>query len=160
MFDQRPGISGGDPFSMLKDGQYTAWFRTSRGEGTGIVRLADGGISGGDSFFNYSGSYEVQDDRFTATLTIKRSADGPTPTVFGLDEVEVRIAGMLKGTLACCTGSSEQAPGVPFEATLFLGPDQPPPNVPPASGFNLAKLPKTSNERYRGRNPFGPGSSR
>ena len=58
---------------MLKDGKYTAWFRTSHGEGTGIVQLADGKISGGDSVFTYSGSYQVDDDdRFTAALTTRR----------------------------------------------------------------------------------------
>src|SRR5260370_37564237 len=73
---------------MLKDGKYAAWFRTSRGEGTGIVHLANGKISGGDSIFTYGGSYEIHDNRFTATLTTKRHAAGPS-TVFGIDEVEV-----------------------------------------------------------------------
>jgi len=41
--------------SMLRDGKYPAWFRTSRGEGTGIIHLADGRISGGDCFFSYGG---------------------------------------------------------------------------------------------------------
>lgn len=27
---------------MLKDGTYAAWFKTSLGEGTGIVHFADG----------------------------------------------------------------------------------------------------------------------
>jgi hypothetical protein len=159
---------------MFKDGQHTVWFRTSRGQGTGIVYLADGKISGGDSFFNYSGSYQIDGDRFTAVLTTKRFADGPTPTVFGLDEVEVKVTGTFKGTIACCTGSSDQAPGIDFEATLFLGQDQAdrqadrqtepqaelleaPRLVPP---LNVAKLPKSGNERYRPRNPLVPGSTR
>jgi hypothetical protein len=147
---------------MLRDGQYTAWFRTSRGQGTGIVHLANGRISGGDSFFNYSGSYEVKDDRFTAILTTKRFADGPTPTVFGLDEVEVKVTGTFKGTIACCTGTSEQAPGLHFEATLFLGQEQPiQPEAPrTAPALKLAKLPNANSERYRPRNPLAPGSSR
>jgi len=65
---------------MLRDGRYAAWFRTSRGEGTGIVHLADGKISGGDCFFSYGGSYQTDDDSFTAVLTTKRCAAGP-PTV-------------------------------------------------------------------------------
>ena len=147
---------------MLRDGRYTVWFRTPRGQGTGIVYLADGKISGGDSFFNYSGSYEVEDDHFTAILTTKRFADGPTPTVFGLDEVEVKLTGTLKGTIACCTGASEQAPGVHFEATLFLGQEQPTrPEAPRAVPvLKVAKLPTANNERYRPRNPLAPGSSR
>jgi len=45
----------------------------------------------------------------------------------GLDEVEVRLAGRVKGTTACCAGSAEQAPGMTFEATLFFGEDASPP---------------------------------
>ncbi|MGY4373287.1 hypothetical protein ACVWZ3_000926 [Bradyrhizobium sp. i1.3.6] len=41
---------------MLRDGKYAAWFRTPRGQGTGIVDLAEGRISGRDSFFTYGGS--------------------------------------------------------------------------------------------------------
>src|SRR6202012_1766274 len=62
--------------TMQRDGEYRAWFRTSRGAGTGVVYLVDGKISGGDCFFDYSGSYQVEDGRFTATLTTRRRADG------------------------------------------------------------------------------------
>ena len=79
-------------------------------------------ISGGDSFFTYSGSYEVDDDRFTAALTTTRHAAGP-PTLFGLDEVEVKLAGRFKGRLASCSGTAKQAPGLPFEATLIASED-------------------------------------
>jgi len=40
---------------MLKDGSYSAWFRTQRGEGTGIVELSAGKVTGGDAFFAYAG---------------------------------------------------------------------------------------------------------
>ena len=139
---------------MLRDGRYAAWFRTSRGEGTCNVHLANGRISGGDSFFTYSGSYEADDDRFTAVLATKRHAAGP-PTVFGLDEVEIRLEGKIKGMMAACTGAAEQAPGVPFEATLFLGQDQSPQAARKRAPLNLNadKLPKPP------RNPFARGLS-
>ena len=146
---------------MFRNGTYTAWFRTLRGQGTATVHLADGRISGGDSFFNYHGDYEIEGDRFTATLTTKRVADGPT-TVFGLDEVDLKLNGMFRGVIARCTGRSAQAPDVEFEAMLFLGEQQPePPQAPrPVSGSNIARLPKAGNDRARGRNPFAPGPSR
>jgi len=146
---------------MLRDGRYAAWFRTSRGEGTGIVDLANGKISGGDSIFTYSGSYEVDDDRFTAALTTRRHAAGPT-TVFGIDEVEVRLAGKINGITASCSGTAEQAPGVAFEATLFLGQDQSPePDRKRATlNFDASKLPKGSDRRDGARNPFARGPSR
>jgi hypothetical protein len=146
---------------MLRDGQYAAWFRTSRGEGTGIVHLANGRISGGDCMFTYSGSYEVDDDRFTAALTTRRHAAGPT-TVFGIDEVEVRLTGKINGMTASCSGTAEQAPGVTFEATLFLGQDQSPePDRKRAtSNFDAGKLPKSPDSRSSARNPFARGLSR
>ena len=146
---------------MLRDGQYAAWFRTSRGEGTGIVHLANGRISGGDCMFTYSGSYEVDDDRFTAALTTRRHAAGPT-TVFGIDEVEVRLTGKINGITASCSGTAEQAPGVAFEATLFLGQDQSPePDRKRATlNFDANKLPKSPDSRDGARNPFARGPRR
>ncbi len=146
---------------MLRDGTYTAWFRTLHGQGTATVHLAEGRISGGDSFFNYDGHYEIEGDRFTATLSTKRIADGPT-TVFGLDEVELTLNGTFRGVIARCTGRSAQAPDVAFEAMLFLGEqEEKPPQAPhPVSRSNIARLPKAGSDRGRGRNPFAPGPSR
>jgi hypothetical protein len=155
---------------MFRDGTYTAWFRTPRGQGTAIVHLVEGRISGGDAFFNYGGTYEVDGDTVTATLTTKRFADGPT-TVLGVDEVELRLTGVAKGAIVCCDGTSAQAPALRFEATLFLrdqlgdqpgdraGPTQPelPHSVSPSK---ITRLPKPGNDRYRPRNPFPPGVSR
>ncbi len=140
---------------MLKDGKYAAWFRTSRGEGTGIVHLANGKISGGDSIFAYSGSYQVEDDRIIAALTTKRHTAGP-PTVFGIDEVEVKLTGRFKGMMASCSGTAEQAPGMVFEATLFHGQDRSPESdrKRAAVKFDAGKLPKGSDSRYHARNPF------
>jgi hypothetical protein len=143
---------------MLRDGQYAAWFRTPRGEGTGIVHLANGKISGGDCMFAYDGFYEVAEDRFTATLTTRRYADGPT-TVFGCDEVEALLTGRFTGTRAVCSGTAKQAPGMRFEATLFLQQQEhrPEPGPKPSpTQAALAKLPKQSS----GRRPANPFASR
>jgi hypothetical protein len=118
---------------MHRDGEYSVWFRTSRGEGTGIIHLANGRISGDDSMFTYDGSYELDEDRFTATLTTKRYAQGPT-TVFGVDEVKVTLTGRFKGATARCSGTAEQAPGLHFEAMLF-------PSQQQASGPEVKRAP-------------------
>jgi hypothetical protein len=140
---------------MHRDGRYAAWFRTPRGEGTGIVHLANGRISGGDSFFTYSGSYEVDDDRFTAALKTTRYAEGP-PTLFGLDEVEVELAGAFKGRMATCSGTARQAPGLPFAATLIASEDA----SPEPDRSRAGKLPVDLDSRYRARNPLVRGLSR
>ena len=135
--------------AMYRDGRYAAWFRTPRGEGTGIVHLANGKITGGDCMFTYDGSYELEEDRFTATLTTRRYADGPT-TVFGYDEIEAQLIGRFKGNRAVCRGMAKQAPGVPFEATLFLQQQEvapaPGPISPPAPA-DLRRLPKLPGRR-------------
>ena len=107
---------------MLRDGKYAAWFRTSRGQGTGVVHLAQGRFSGNDCFFSYDGTYQVDQDRFTAVLTTRRHADG-MPTVFGVDEVEVDLSGACSGTVANCCGRAKQAPDVLFEVTLIYSQD-------------------------------------
>jgi hypothetical protein len=135
---------------MPRDGQYAAWFRTPHGEGTGIVQLANGTISGGDAMFTYGGSYQLDEDRFTAVLTTRRYADGPFTTVFGCDEVEAQLTGSFHGNRAVCTGTAKQAPGVLFEATLFLQqPDSAPaprPTSPPPAA-DLARLPRLTTNR-------------
>ena len=141
---------------MSREGKYAAWFRTPRGEGTGVVHIADGKICGGDSTFDYAGSYEIDEDQFTATLVTRRYGSGPT-TLFGLDEVVVKLKGFFKGRTVLCSGVAEQAPDIRFEATLFPSHDE----VRPAevkrevATFDPAKLPKSDGDRRRARNPFG-----
>ena len=135
---------------MQRDGQYAAWFRTPNGEGTGIVRLANGKISGGDAMFTYGGSYQLDENRFTAVLTTHRYADGPFTTVFGCDEVEAQLTGTFSGNRAVCSGTAKQAPGVLFEATLFLQQQEQAPAPGPkttATRADLTRLPKLPDRR-------------
>jgi len=113
---------------MNRDGEYAAWFRTLHGEGTGVVFLENGRITGGDCMFSYGGCYEIDGDRITATLTTRRYAEGST-TVFGVDEVEARLTGTFKGAMAFCSGTAVQARGVRFEAILFRQEQAPAPQA-------------------------------
>ena len=146
--------------SMLKEGKYAAWFRTAQAQGTGIVHLAQGRISGSDSFFTYGGSYQFHDDqRFTAVLTTRRHADGP-PTVFGLDEVEVDLSGVYTGAMATCSGTAREAPDVKFEVTLIYSQEDAPAADARSAVVKLKadKLPKGLDTRSRTRRPFTAGS--
>jgi hypothetical protein len=142
---------------MLRDGKYAAWFRTPRGQGTGLVDLVEGRISGSDSFFTYGGSYRVDQQRFTAVLTVKRHAEG-NPSVFGPDEVEVNLSGVCSGAVATCSGTAREAPEVKFEATLIYNQDDAP--APGAKGavvkLNPDKLPKGLDSRSRPHHPSAP----
>lgn len=142
---------------MLKDGKYAAWFRTSRGQGTGLVDLTEGRISGCDSFFAYGGSYQVDQQRFTAVLTVKRHTEG-NPSVFGIDEVEVNLTGLCSGAMATCSGTAREAPDVRFECTLIYSQE----DAVTADAkcavvkLNVDKLPKGLDSRSRPRRPFAP----
>src|ERR1700733_5773286 len=86
---------------MLANGKYSAWFRTPNGDGTAIVTLTDGTITGGDSFFEYSGSYEKSGDRLTVTVRTRRGCDGP-PSLFGIDEVVLKLERRCQGEMVVC----------------------------------------------------------
>jgi hypothetical protein len=102
---------------MLRDGSYSAWFRTPQGEGTGIVVLNDGKMTGGDTVIAYTRSYVEEGDTFTASITTERHTQGQ-PSVFGIDEIDLTLTGKSTRTTASCTGTAKQAPGLTFEATL------------------------------------------
>ncbi|MCP1917117.1 hypothetical protein J2R76_000708 [Bradyrhizobium sp. USDA 4532] len=104
--------------SMLKNGTYAAWFRTSLADGTGIVHVADGRLWGSDAVMLYSGTYEVDGECFSAVLTTQRhSRDGTT--VFGTDDLVVRLEGIWTGAIATCTGRADAVPDLAFEVTLI-----------------------------------------
>jgi hypothetical protein len=130
--------------SMLANGKYSAWFRTPNGDGTGVVTLSDGTITGGDSFFEYTGSYEQDGDRLIATVRTRRLYDGP-PAVFGIDEVVLKLEGSCRGEMAVCAGTAEQAPGVSFEVTLMPRREEQPLTAERnyrSTPFDATKLPK------------------
>jgi hypothetical protein len=116
---------------MLRNGSYSAWYRTQHGEGTGIVMLNDGKVTGGDTVLAYTGSYVQDGDAFTAFVATRRHAQGQ-PSVFGIDNVDLTLTGKSTATMASCTGTVEQVPGMTFESTLIPIADQPtaPPRVP------------------------------
>jgi hypothetical protein len=103
---------------MLRDGEYTAWYRTSQGQGAGRVFLSEGRISGEDSFITYGRTYAVNGSQFTATLTTRRHTAGRA-TVFGIDEVEIQLAGTASARFASCAGEVAQVPGMILEIILI-----------------------------------------
>ena len=128
---------------MLKDGTYSAWFKTPVSQGTGIVHVADGRIWGRDGVMTYEGSCEVDGDRFTAVVITKKHTGG-LPTVFGDDqELELKLQGTCTGKIATYTGTAEQFPGLLLEGTLIYNEQARPPDASePIPAFDPHKLPK------------------
>lgn len=133
---------------MLEDGKYIAWFKTALAQGTGVVTLANGQITGEDTVIAYSGSYEQNGDGFTAVVRTRRYCEGQ-PSVFGVDEVELKLEGRSAGQMVVCKGTAEQAPGLIFEATLIRSRDQAPAkeNTREGTAFRSTKLPKLRGAR-------------
>jgi hypothetical protein len=52
--------------------------------------------------------------------------------VFGIDEVELRLAGKSTGVTASCAGTATQAPDLPFQATLIRVQTVQAPSIAPA----------------------------
>jgi hypothetical protein len=129
---------------MLKEGTYSAWFRTPQGQGTGIVHLAGGKVSGCDTVLSYTGRYEANGDRFTAVITTRRHAPGH-PSVFGVDDLTLNLEGACRGVTFRCWGFAAEAPELPFEATLLHSVSDdiaPSPPLRPVPKFVPDRLPK------------------
>ena len=52
-----------------------------------------------------------------AGISAKRVEPGP-PGVFGMDEIDIILAGYSEGVSALCTGFAKQSPGLKLEVTL------------------------------------------
>jgi hypothetical protein len=130
---------------MLENGRYSVWFKTPLAEGTGIVVLENGKITGEDTVIAYSGSYEQDGDNFTAVVRARRYCEGQ-PSVFGVDEFELKLEGRSTSMIVVCSGTTEQAPGLVFEATLIRSHDQSPSKLAsgylPGTPFDAIKFPK------------------
>jgi T3SS negative regulator,GrlR len=90
-----------------------------QGNGTGVIELRDGKVTGGDTGLAYTGSYVADGDKFTAFIATKRHTPGQ-PSIFGLgiDEADLTLTGNSTPTKASCAGTAKQAPGLAFEAIL------------------------------------------
>jgi hypothetical protein len=104
---------------LIIQGKYSVWFKTPIGEGAGIVEFGpDGKLSGGDSTFSYNGNWTHEGGRFRAGLSARRVVPGP-PGVFGMDEVDIVVAGQFDGGASfSCTGFAKQSPGLKLEVLL------------------------------------------
>ncbi|WP_308285242.1 hypothetical protein [Bradyrhizobium ivorense] len=98
---------------------------------------------------SYSGFFDVEGERFTAVLRTKRHTEGRA-SIFGVDDLTVRLKGTCSGKFASFVGAAEQVPGVRLEGTLILSeehPSAPEPLAPPLI-FNPDRLPKLP-KRFR-----------
>jgi hypothetical protein len=103
---------------MLRNGNYSAWYRTALREGTGVIELKDGKLTGSDTALAYTGTYFQNGDLFSASLSTRRHTQGQ-PSIFDIDEFDLTVTGKSTPTTASCTGTAKQAPDLTFEAVLI-----------------------------------------
>jgi hypothetical protein len=133
---------------MLKDGTYAAYFNTPLNNGAGVAHCAGGKISGGDSIMTYTGTYTVDGDAFTATLKTQRHSEGHA-TVFGLDNLTLRLEGKFVGKIGRYIARADEVPGMVLEGTLIQSDEEhslPKPNrvMPAFNPDRVPTLPKRS----------------
>lgn len=130
---------------MLKEGTYAAWFKTPLSQGTGIAHVADGKIWGRDSIMSYSGTCEVDGERFVAIVKTRRHSEGHD-TVFGADNLTLRLEGSFVGNIGTYVATADEVPGMLLEGTLIRAEQDEPAAAPAADGplppFDLSRLPK------------------
>ena len=133
---------------MLKNGTYSSWFKTPLNQGTGVLQLTDGKITGGDSIVTYTGTYVIRGDRITGVLQTKRQTKGHA-TVFGIDDLTLRFKGTCDGKIAKYTAVADEAPGVELVGTLIFQEPEPeapkPRRIKPADPARLSRLPTPSH---------------
>jgi hypothetical protein len=135
---------------MFKDGTYSAWYKSPLGEGTVLATFAGGKLHGRDSILLYDGTYQTADDNLKVVMRTRRHSQGQ-PSIFGVDEFEMKFEGTVLGNTVMCSGTADVAPGVRVEVTLIPCKPEPtdiePPPVSKLDVSRLAKLPKLSRGR-------------
>lgn len=98
----------------MKEGIYSAQFRTPHGSGSGVIVVAGNSFRGGDANFYYVGDFSKSEGVITANLTVKRHQLGGQ-SVFGVDPVKLSVSGKAKEDSADLSGSFS---GVNFSVHL------------------------------------------
>jgi hypothetical protein len=103
----------------LSDGLYKVSFQTPLGAGYGVIVVEGSSMMGGDSSMYYVGSIDQNGDDFTAEVMAREHTSVPgMGSVFGVPEAKIILQGTSVGKKATAQGSSPDAPGVSFTATL------------------------------------------
>lgn len=102
----------------MRNGLYHVQFDTQLGQGSGVVHLQDGKIRGGDAGLYYIGDYQLNGGNFSAQVQTARHGANGNQSVFGIDNVTIKLAGNYTEKAASVKGSAAQAPGVSFSAIL------------------------------------------
>jgi hypothetical protein len=103
----------------MRNGLYKVTFSTPLGTGYGVVHAQDGQIRGGDSLIYYVGEYTTNGENMSAVVGTDAHSNVPgMGSVLGPSKATINLSGKVNGDTVTCQGSSPQAPGIAFKATL------------------------------------------
>jgi hypothetical protein len=103
----------------MREGLYRVQFQTPLGWGSGVIHALNGRLWGGDAAMFYTGNYTQDGNQIAADVRTGRHTQNPAiPSVFGRDQVRIRLMGVEDGDLIRFTGSAPEAPNLPFTAEL------------------------------------------
>ena len=95
----------------MRNGLYGVQFNTPIGSGAGVVTLADGKLSGGDSALYYLGTYYSEGNRLSAEMRTGRHSL-VMPSVFGIDNLLISLSGTIEGDKVQFTAIAQEAPSL------------------------------------------------
>jgi len=103
----------------MQEGLYKVTFQTPLGEGTGVIVLRAGRVSGGDSTMYYTGTYTLNNNQLDAQLNVDTHSSIPgMGSVLGVSKARLQLTGHFTSQSASVTGTSPDAPGVSLKAAL------------------------------------------
>ncbi len=107
------------------EGLYKAEFETPFGKGSGVLLLKDGLIHGGNTALYYIGRYDVTGNSLHAHIKTRRhTQDLQTASVFGMDDINVIIEGVIDGEIIMLDGVAEEVPDMQMRGRFSLLPHQ------------------------------------
>lgn len=106
----------------LPSGLYKIAFETRAGTDYGVAHLHDGRLRGGDGGMAYVGSYRIDGQLFSASMSVTQHRHVPgAVSALGLNDVLVHLHGVLAdGGVLQVQGSSPESASVRFKARLSL----------------------------------------
>lgn len=103
----------------MQNGLYKVTFSTPLGVGFGVVYAHNGELHGGDTMMYYIGSYSSDGNKMTAEVQVDAHSQVPgMGSVLGAQKATLSLRGTFQGGRVECQGTSPQAPGLTFKATL------------------------------------------
>ncbi|MEP3245075.1 MAG: GrlR family regulatory protein [Sneathiella sp.] len=101
------------------DGLYKAEFKTPFGNGAAVFYLKNGALHGGNSALYYVGEYNFSGSQFHATLqTDRHTYDLNIASVFGMDQLNVTLEGIVEGDMIAIDGVADEVPDMQLRGKL------------------------------------------